>query len=261
MGERTRNIGIDAEGVARNFISQLDYVIEDWNVEDYNIDGITRFSDVQYGLKRPLYSPKGITAFEITSAGLRTKKIKHFACKIRIYNLTHDENPLEGGVIFSSGRVGKKLLDYALERNIYCWDFYRKALYKGKIDTYLKMESSKTFPYETNYDDVSFLTCFNSNVSRKRPLLNFSIFFDTSTRISTAKIRKTMNEIKKTHISPLVVLRYFPLKVNFEFHALSGFSIMVEDLDRLIRDWSNEGIYVTFSETPFVSYNAFPELR
>lgn len=97
MGEEARSGGIEAEQKAIPFIRSLGYEICKAPCEEYDIDCI---ADFRYGspqhksLKRPRFSPDGLTAFEITSKRVSTNKFTDFSKKIRLYNIDHWDAPI-----------------------------------------------------------------------------------------------------------------------------------------------------------------------
>ena len=76
MGERSKNIGDEAEDKVLQFINDLGYEIDDTNLEKYDIDVIARSPEnkPEIGLGKPSYSPSGLVAFEIKQPNVTTKK-------------------------------------------------------------------------------------------------------------------------------------------------------------------------------------------
>jgi len=261
LGERSRNIGIEAEKAVKLFLKKIGYEIEDWNNEEYNLDGIIKFSDKTIGLKKPIYSPEGLTAVEITDTELRSQKIHDFKDKINNYNENNINCPINGGIILAQGRLSDRIKNYAENENIFCWDICRRALYHAKTKIFGEWIKSSKAEEIILSDEITYLRRFQIT-SPEKPLIYFSIFYDTNRRVSSSLVKSTIIDIKKVSLDPLINLNYLPINCYFEFHSIEGFSIEEKELRNYIKDFQEEGVFVMLpSEDSLKSYRSFPEIR
>lgn len=255
-----RNIGIEAEDAIQLFLTNLGYEIEDWRNEEYDIDGIIIFPDETLGLINPIYAPNGLTAIEISDTQLRSIKVNKFSEKIQNYNRGNDDNPINGGIILTQGRVGRQIRNDANEKGIYCWGTSRKAFYNVKSRVFRDwVRKNRTIETKLN-DYVSYLRMFSID-SSDLPLIYISVFCDSNKRISSRNIKDIIQQIYELDIRYLVQKYYIPFDTHMEFHFVEGFSMSMIELERNLERYGREGVNIKVDDDGMKSYRTFPEIR
>lgn len=265
MGEEARSRGIEAEQKAIPFIRSLGYEICKAPCEEYNIDCIANFetrSPSYKSLKKPRFSPDGLTAFEITSKRVSTKKFTDFSEKIRHYSADHSNAPIAGGILLTDKDISTAMYDRMKNENIFGWGSHRYVFYKQKIRVFGSWNAlhgtTTEIPINT---DTSYLRCFCPD--DEKLLFRFAIFFDDHSRVlSVSKAKGIMEKIKENSLSPLVDRGMLPINALFEYHALGGIRDLRRDLLNFASEWKKEGItiFLPEEESPFKNYRTFPAL-
>lgn len=265
MGEEARSRGIEAEQKAIPFIRSLGYEICEALCEEYDIDCIANFrsgSPQRKSLKRPRFSPDGLTAFEITSKRVSTKKFTDFSGKIRRYNTAHSNAPIVGGVLLTDKDVSKTMYDSMRNENIFGWGPHRYVFYKQKVRIFGSWSALHGTTTEISIDDTtSYLRCFCPH--DEKLLFRFAIFFDDHARVfSVSKVKDIMEKIKEDSLFPLIDRGMLPINVLFEYHALGGIRDLRGDLLNFANKWKEEEItiFLPEEENPFKNYRTFPAL-
>jgi hypothetical protein len=272
MGEGVRAQGIDAENTARVFLRDLGYRILKLNISDYNIDCLARFpkESFGFGLRKPCYSPEGLTAFEITSEErVRKRKVVDFAAKIKKYNANNTEK-IRGGVLLVDQKIPQSFVRLMEKESIFGWGHDRQVLYSAKIRTFVQWR--KEF-YLFQVDEVpldattTYLRCStppraDDQSPRSRNLVHYAIFCDDqSRRIQVEDILRFAGEIRATLV-PVLKAGISRFGVHLEFHSLGGISANREDILKAIGpEWEKEGILLDLPQNAFTDYHTFPTLH
>jgi len=260
MGEEARSRGIEAENKALNLIRALGYEICDLPNEEYDIDCIAIFNTnpLNKSLKRPRFSPYGLTAFEITSQRISERKFRRFKQKIVNFNEDHRDSPISGGILLTDRSISNSMYRRMQEQGIFGWGSNRVVFYWQKVRTFGSWSAYGTVN-EVEVDGVtSFLRCFSPNSDQ---LFRFAVFFDDHAHtLSPARTKSIMERIREQTLSPFLELGLTPLNVWFEFHALGGVRDLTEDLLGFIDTWRENEIVVFTPQKAFKGYRNFPAL-
>lgn len=262
MGEEARSRGIEAENIAWNLINALGYEICDLPNEEYDIDAITTFSYTSppnESLKRPRFSPEGLTAFEVTGQRITTRKFTIFKEKIDRYNEDHQESAINGGILLTDESVSNTMYRQMREQDIFGWGSSRVVFYWQKIRIFNSWRAFGTVAEMELDQHTSYLRCFSPDSEQ---IFRFAIFFDDHAHIlSPARTRSIMNGIREQSLTPFIDQGLTPLNVWFEYHALSS---VREDLAKFlvpfISIWRDDGITVFMPDDAFKGYRTFPAL-
>ena len=265
MGEEARSRGIEAEQKAIPFIRSLGYEILEAPCEEHDIDCIADFRSgipQHRSLKRPRFSPDGLTAFEITSKRVSTKKFMDFSRKIRRYNNAYPDDPISGGVLLTDRDVSNAMYNSMRTEDIFGWGSHRYVFYKQKIRIFSSWEELHGTTTEIPIDDnTSYLRCFCPH--DEKVMFRFAIFCDDHARVfSVSKVKEIMTSIKENSLSPFIDRGMLPMNVLFEYHALGGIRDLRRDLLNFISRWKRAEITVFLPEedNPFKNYRTFPAL-
>lgn len=262
MGEEARSRGIEAENIAWSLINALGYEICDLPNEEYDIDAITTFnpsSPPNESLKRPRFSPEGLTAFEVTGQRITTKKFTIFKEKIDRYNEDHQESAIDGGILLTDESVSNTMYRQMREQDIFCWGSGRVVFYWQKIRISNSWRAFGTVT-EVELDQyTSYLRCFSPSYEQ---IFRFAVFFDDNVHVlSPLKTRNIMERIREQSLAPFINQGLTPLNVWFEFHALSSVrEDLARFLVRFISIWRNDKIIVFMPDDAFKGYRTFPAL-
>lgn len=260
MGEEPRSIGFEAEDIGINFIRSLGYEILDAPNEEFDLDCVAEFRPVigYRGLRRPRYSPAGLTAFEIKSQVASRSRIAKFERKILRYNQSTSDRQIMGGIFVIDRRISNAMHKCMEPKGIYGWDSRRLSFYENKLRIFNEwMDHGITTEIIVD-DRTSYLRCF-SPFSNERILIRFSVFFDDHCHVlSVSRAKEIMEEIRQQSLSPLADAGLVPIETLFEFHSLGGGKNPSLDLSFLRLDWRRAGINVIFGL--FKNYRTFPQL-
>jgi len=265
-GERAKSIGEEAEETVWNFLEYLGYSIQGTNIEEYDIDCIAESppEEPKVGLAKPLYSPNGLVAFEVTESTVSKQKINGFRNKILKHNRENSKK-LSGGVYLVDRRISLKMLSFMRRKRIWGWGVRRQRLYQEKINAFnFWFKNKKSFTAEVPIDKhISYLRMSTPPPTKFRQLLHFSVFFDDlDHKLSQKTVKQAMNKIRKKSISPLIALGIRPMKVYFEFFSIGGLSkrLVEETYKNVIEPWKDEEITVHIKANPFKDFRAFTVL-
>lgn len=262
MGEEARSRGIEAENVAWNLINALGYEICDLPNEEYNIDAIGVFntgSPPNRSLKRPRFSPEGLTAFEVTTQRIRTRKFTTFREKMDSYNGDHQDATIGGGILLTDESVSNAMYEQMRERDIFGWGSSRVVFYWQKIRLFNSWRAFGTVT-EVELDQyTSYLRCFCPSHEQ---IFRFAIFFDSHAHVlSPTRTRSIMETIREQSLAPFIDQGLTPLNIWFEYHALSSVrEDLARFLVRFINTWRNDEIIVFMPDDAFKGYRTFPAL-
>jgi len=262
MGERSRNIGAEAEAKVWKFLRYLGYQILETNNEDYDIDCIAEYPPVlnRYSLIKPRYAPEGLTAFEVTERSINKNKILRFKEKILRYNEENPEKEISGGVLIVDQRISASMMEFMKNQGIWGWGISRQRLYQEKLRTYNEWREIYSQPMEVPLnDEVSFLLCSTPPPTKWDKLIYIALFFDDSFhRLSLRRLVDVMKKIKNEYLSPLLKIGIFPINVHFECHSIGGVGDIKDDFKKyIIEEWRKEGINVIPTAMPFRDYRTF----
>lgn len=261
MGEEARSRGIEAEDKAWNLIRALGYEICDLPNEEYNIDCIAKFNTglpLNRSLKRPRFSPPGLTAFEVTSQRISERKFTRFKQKIVRFNEDHSGSEISGGILLTDKSISNSMYQRMKNQDIFGWGSSRVVFYWQKIRVFGSWSAYGTTT-EIEIDEVtSVIRCFTSSSEQ---LLRFAIFFDDHAHVlSPAKTKAIMERIRGQSLSSFIELGLTPINVWFEYHALGGVRDLTEDLLSFINEWRRNEIVVFVPDEAFKGYRTFPAL-
>jgi len=261
MGEEARSRGIEAENKAWNLIRALGYEICDLPNEEYDIDCIATFNSeppLNRSLKRPRFSPQGLTAFEVTSQRISERKFTGFKQKIVSFNEDHSGSQISGGVLVTDRSISNSMCKLMKDQGIFGWDSSRVVFYWQKVRAFGSW-SAYGAVNEIEVDEVtSCLRCFSPNSEQ---LFRFAVFFDDHIHTLSPAITKTiMERIREQLLSPLIELGLTPINVWFEYHALGGVRDLTEDLLGFMDKWRRNEIIVFMPDDAFKGYRTFPAL-
>lgn len=260
-GEEARSRGMEAEDKAWELIRALGYEVCDLPNEDYDIDCIAIFNSnlpPKKSLKRPRFSPLGLTAFEVTSQRISERKFSNFKQKIVSYNRDHVDSTISGGVLLTDKSVSNSMYVRLRSQDIYGWGSGRVVFYWQKIRIFNSWRAFGTVT-EIEIDQVSScLRCFSPS---SKELFRFAIFFDDHAHVlSPAEARFVMERIREQTLAPFVDQGLTPVKVWFEYHALGGVRDLRKDLLSFIDEWRKNEIVVLMPDNAFKGYRTFPAL-
>lgn len=263
MGEEARSRGIEAENKAWNLIRALGYETCDLPNEEYDIDCIARFNTElppNKSLKRPRFSPLGLTAFEVTSQRVSERKFTRLKEKIVRYNEDHSDSRITGGIVLTDKTISNSMYDHMKSQDIFGWGSSRVVFYWQKIRIFGSWSTYGIVSEIELDDNTSFLRCFSPGSEQ---LFRFAIFVDDHAHVlSPAKTKLIMERIREHSLSPLIERGLSPVNVWFEYHALGGIRDLTEDLLSFVNRWRRNEI-VVFMPPPdeaFKGYRTFPAL-
>ncbi len=263
MGEEPRSRGIEAEDKAWKLIRALGYEICEQPNEKYDIDCIAKFNSelpLHKSLKKPRFSPSGLTAFEVTSQTITQKKISAFKEKLVKYNADNTSSEISGGVILTDKSISNSMYDKMKKQDIFGWGSSRVVFYWQKIRIFGSWSAYGNVTEIEVDDDISYLRCFSPTSDY---LFRFAIFFDDHAHVlSPAKTKAIMEKIREKSISPLIEQGLSPINVWFEYHALGGIKDLTKDLLSFVDKWRKDEIVVFMppQDEAFKGYRTFPAL-
>jgi hypothetical protein len=262
MGEEPRSRGIEAEDKAWKLIRALGYEIYEQPNEEYDIDCIAKFNTElppYRSVKRPRYSPSGLTAFEVTSQRITQKKFTTFKEKLVEYN-AHNAGSEIGGVILTDKSISNSMYSKMRVQEIFGWGPSRVVFYWQKVRIFGSWSAYGTVTEIEVDNDISCLRCFSPSSDY---LFRFAIFFDDHAHVlSPAKTKAIMEKIREKSISPLIEQGLSPINVWFEYHALCDIKDLTKDLLSFVDKWRKDEIVVFIppKDEAFKGYRTFPAL-
>ena len=262
MGERSRNIGSEAERKAWKFLRNLGYKILDTNIEEYDIDCLAEFPPRigKYMPAKPRYAPEGLTAFEVTEEPLRTTKIDSFRNKILRYNSENTQDRIGGGILLVDQRIPIGMMKYMKDQNIWGWGSSRLRFYQEKMRTFNAWKDTYGQTSEIPLDEeVSYLRCSTPPPTKLDKLLYVALFFDDSFhRLSARRVTETMTRIREDCILPILNANIVPINIHFECHSIGGIGDLEEDFHKhIVEEWRKDRINVKPAMNPFRDYRTF----
>ncbi len=251
MGERSKNIGDEAENKVLQFINDLGYEIDETNLEKYDIDVVAKSpeNEPEVGIGKPCYSPSGLVAFEIKQPNVTSKRIEKFAKKILKYNQEKDEK-LHGGIYIADCKISRNMLKYMNDSQIYGWGQKRTRLYREKVNAFYYWSKKKAFVKEIPIEkNISYLQIATPPPTDFNELLHFTVICDDlDTRLSPKIVKRLMNKMKEISLAPLIERGIIPVNAYFEFYSIGGFGkldqLILEINRKIIQPWKEEQISV-----------------
>jgi hypothetical protein len=262
MGEESKSKGEEAEEKIWNLLDSLGYKIENTNIEKYDIDCIAEPPPKNpiYGVAKPLYAPDGLTAFEVKVPVASRKRVRDFRKKILKYNREHADDQRVKGVFISDSKTSSKMLESMRKLQIWGWGVQRQALYRRKAEIF-SFFRKKAFITEIPIDaSCSYLRCSTPPPTKSKTLLRIAVFFDDEFHtLSPIRVRKVMEKIKETSITPLMNHGIKPVNAFFEFYSIGGLSkhLREEIYKTVIEPWQSEQISIFVDKNPFKDFRVF----
>jgi hypothetical protein len=208
---------------------------------------------------RPLFSPKGKTAFEFKAGTkLQLGKIAEEVNE-RISEINADErNPVKdiaGGVIVTDLKVSPREIDRILEKyGVYLWDISTLCFLTSKVFTRKKWTKSRVVVLEERLDEwTTILRCTGTYPRSNCLKINIAMYYQNPLKQLELKRSEDVLVLLTQRIQEIVKEITLTTYVGLEIHSISGSTEELDENFHKVLEKQNQKLIIYVKEEALLS--------